>query len=68
MKDEKYSLLGLPYLEGGELYGMLKELRKNAKKAGAAEQDRIQKAYKFYAANVMLGLQYLHENGIIYKE
>jgi serine/threonine protein kinase len=50
-------LVGLPYCSGGELYKLVK-----------SGQVKNAEQIKFYAANVLLGLHALNQNGIYYKE
>lgn len=47
----------MDFLNGGELYY-------HFKREGTFSEDRI----KFYAAEVILGLKALHDNGIIYRD
>ena len=55
-KDER-KLLALDYCPGGELFMLLRSKR------------RLEiPAVKFYAANVILGLEALHSLGIVYRE
>lgn len=49
-------MLGLPFCPGGELYTLLRS------------QQVTSEMHKFYSANVILGLEQLHEMGIVYKE
>ena len=59
--NDEYTIVGMKYCPGGELYTRLKTL-KNSKDGITKEMQ------KFYAANILLGLAQLHKLGIIYKE
>lgn len=56
-KDEERLYFVLNYCIGGELHFYLCHLRR----------FKLECA-KFYAANILLALKYLHENNIIYRE
>ena len=49
--------LALEYCPGGELFGLLRKKKK-------LSEDQI----KFYAAQVILALEYLHSKNIIYRD
>ena len=63
LRDDDHTLLGLPYCPGGELYSLFKNNHPSIASAKAKEE-----AIVFYAANVMIGLHYLHQVGIVYQE
>ena len=57
LKDKSHALIGLEYCPGGELNTFLK-----VKGRFSLEET------KFYASNVALGLEKLHELNILYRE
>lgn len=54
-EDKLYFILD--YINGGELFYQLQKERKFS-------EDRV----KFYAAEILLALEYLHNNGIVYRD
>ena len=54
---EDHKLLALDYCPGGELFMLLRSKRR-------FEIPQV----KFYAANIILGLEALHSLGIVYRE
>lgn len=56
-QNDKKLFLVLEYCPGGELFGLLSK-----KKRLSEDQAR------FYAAQILLALEYLHQNNIIYRE
>lgn len=56
-QNEKKLFLVLEYCPGGELFGLLSK-----KKRLSEEQAR------FYSAQILLALEYLHQHNIIYRE
>ncbi|KAM7361528.1 cAMP-dependent protein kinase catalytic subunit 2 isoform 2-T2 [Cochliomyia hominivorax] len=56
-KDNDYLYLGLPFVNGGELFTYHRKVRKfNEKQA------------RFYAAQVFMGLEYLHKMSLLYRD
>lgn len=56
-QNEKKLFFVLEYCPGGELFGLL------SKKSKLSEEQT-----KFYAAQIVLALEYLHNKDIIYRE
>lgn len=55
--NAEHTILGMEYCSGGDLYSLI---RKNQ----SLEKEELQ----FFAANIILGLNRLHELGVIYRE
>ncbi|TMW40040.1 hypothetical protein DOY81_014880, partial [Sarcophaga bullata] len=56
-KDYEYLYLGLPFINGGDLFTYHRKVRKfNEKQA------------RFYAAQVFMGLEYLHKMHLLYRD
>lgn len=56
-KDNDYLYLGLPFINGGELYTYHRKLKK-------FNEDQA----KFYCSQVFLGLDYLHNVDLLYRD
>ena len=56
-----------PYLKGGDLYTYLRKL-KAEKMAENTKENLDEKTVKFYASQVAIGLQHLHDYGTAYRD
>ena len=56
-QDDTHLFMVMDYVPGGELFSMLRKEKKFSEHTA-----------KFYAAEVLLALAYLHENGIVYRD
>lgn len=56
-QNEKKLFLVLEYCPGGELFGLLSKRKR-------LSEDQA----RFYAAQILLALEYLHSQNIIYRE
>ncbi|KAI7893124.1 kinase-like domain-containing protein [Mucor mucedo] len=56
-QDDTHLFMVMDYVPGGELFSILRKQKKFSEQAA-----------KFYAAEVILALSYLHENGIVYRD
>ncbi|RCH79277.1 camp-dependent protein kinase catalytic subunit [Rhizopus stolonifer] len=56
-QDDTHLFMVMDYVPGGELFSMLRKEKKFSEQTA-----------KFYAAEVLLALAYLHENGIVYRD
>ena len=57
-EDAKYSYMALEYCPGGELFQLVNSTRNGLPK----------KLVKFYGACILLGLEFLHKQKIIFKD
>ncbi|GAA5815869.1 hypothetical protein MFLAVUS_009388 [Mucor flavus] len=56
-QDDTHLFMVMDYVPGGELFSILRKQKKFSEQAA-----------KFYAAEIVLALSYLHENGIVYRD
>ncbi|KAK4510110.1 uncharacterized protein ATC70_006281 [Mucor velutinosus] len=56
-QDDSHLFMVMDYVPGGELFSILRKQKKFSEQTA-----------KFYAAEVLLALAYLHENGIVYRD
>jgi len=56
-QDDSHLFMVMDYVPGGELFSILRKQKKFTEQTA-----------KFYAAEVLLALAYLHENGIVYRD
>mmetsp|Transcript_30253 Transcript_30253/g.29746 ORF Transcript_30253/g.29746 Transcript_30253/m.29746 type:complete len:96 (+) Transcript_30253:970-1257(+) len=56
-ENEKTIYFVMPYVKGGELYSQLKAVKRFP-----------EEVVKFYAIQLIMGIGYLHENGIIHRD
>lgn len=67
-QDAHYLYIGLELVPGGELAAYVKSCRAEKELAGIPNSACNVTCVQFYAAEIIEGLEYLHNNGILHRD